>query len=553
MNTLSFEAQKAGACSALRPKIFVLLLMLALITKAAAAAEQPRIQAMEENTAVETPAVRAVEFQSRKIYQSKQRPSYTSWVSFFPGEHGQWYLTCEEVTRPEHPLPGVSRQQLYEMAMPRGYDKSRLQMEVVMLESDDGLESWKEISRQPVRFQHSAGAFAQARTRDGRFLRFVWSCYSMDPSVADNEDYYESRDNGGTWQKRPPFHTDRFASSPHRLRTLRDGTLVLCMPFSSKWGNGTDSPIRAANRLDVVADMQMNLFISHDQGLTWTGPLPVFPGQNVSETDFVELADGHLLLINNSIFANPGRQFVYREDDRFTPGPLERVHSGTVPETVCLTDDNILIGCMRSGGSYWSGGYYWSDDLGQNWQRLDGMPGSEEVYQPWIHYLGAGQVACAGHFGFDDPVGMRDQYVCLQTFKVQVLRKTISSKLWIERDYDETTRNYLNSFTLSLTANGQSLANKDIQVWSVFRDSPGYDSLNKHSLAERMKLGGKAVTVRTDADGKGRFVLPEYDGIKDIHATYQLVIRFNPDGQYPDYKPAQLPQLEYCANSGFDP
>ena len=511
---------------------------IAVINEFVVRALQRRIDELKKKREIAAnPAVRAVDFQSRKIYESKQEPGYTSWVSFFPGERGQWYLTCEEVTRPETPLPGTSRQKIYEMGLPRGYDKSKYQMEVVMLESKDGLETWKEISRQPVRFQHSAGSFGQARTRDGRFLRFAWSCYSLDSSVAPNEVFYESTDNGQTWKKMPPFHDDHFVSWPHRLRTLRDGTLVLCVPMRPKWGSDTDYPTRTSRRLDVNADMQMNLFVSHDQGRTWSGPLPILPGQNVSETDFVELPDGNLLFVNNSIFANAGRQFVYRNGNVFTPGPLERVHSGTVPETVCLTDDGILVGCMRAGS------YYWSDDLGQNWQRLEGVRGNGEVYQPWMNYLGNGKVACAGHLGLDDAFGKRDQYVCLQTFKVEVLRKTVATKLWIERDFDEPTRNFLNSFTVSLTANGAPVTNKDVQVWHVFRDAPGYDSWNKTPLAERMKLGGKTIAVRTGPNGTGRFALPEYDGITNTHRSYQVVVRFNPDGQYPDFKPAQLPQL----------
>jgi hypothetical protein len=49
----------------------------------------------------------------------------------------------------------------------------------------------------------------------------------------------------------------------------------------------------------------------------------------------------------NSIFAIPGRQFVYREGNRFAPGPLERVPSGTMLATVCLTEDGVLVGCRR--------------------------------------------------------------------------------------------------------------------------------------------------------------------------------------------------------------
>ncbi len=491
------------------------------------------------------PAVRAVSFQSRDVYHSKQRPGYACWVSFFPGEHGQYYLGFEEVTTPDKPQPRASKQWVYEMMLPRGYDQSKYLMELVLLESDDGMKSWRTISRQPVRA--TGGSFAQARTKDGRFLRFVWACYAFDRSVKPNEIYYQSSDNGKTWEKMPPFVSGEFAWYPHRLRALRDGTLVLCAPLAHSWGEGTDYPVRAATKLDTVNDMQMTLFFSFDQGKTWSGPLPILSGQMVSETDFVELKDGNLLFINSSIFASPGRQIIYRKGRQFTPGPLERVHSGTVPETICLTDDDILVGCMRPGN------YYWSDDLGRNWRPLEGAPTTMEVYQPWMLYLGGGKVACAGHFGADDPVHSRDQFVSIHTFDVQRLRRTAGTRLWIEREYDESGQRFLNSFTISLTSDGVPVPDKDIQVWYVSRDTPGYDSWNTRPLEERMKAGGKSITLHTGPDGKAVLALPEFDGISDIHASYQMVIRFNADGAYPDYRPAQLPQLEFYANSGLDP
>src|SRR4029077_671306 len=143
--------------------------------------------------------------------------------------------------------------------------------------------------------------------------------------------------------KLPAFHDSHFASFPHRLRTLRDGTLLLAVPLAPRWGEGTDRPVRAAVRLDTPNDMQMTLFFSHDQGRTWNGPLPVFGGQNVSETDFVEVPSGDLLLVNNSIFATPARHSAYRAGNRCTPGPLQQVRSGRVPETVCLTADGLLV------------------------------------------------------------------------------------------------------------------------------------------------------------------------------------------------------------------
>jgi hypothetical protein len=417
-------------------------------------------------------------------------------------------------------------------------------MEMVILESQDDLKTWKVIAREPCRFQHSAGSFGQARTKDGRFLRFVWSCYSLDPTIQPNEIFYESDDDGRTWKKMEPFHDPHFSSHPHRLRTLRDGTLVLAVPLSPRWGKGTDQPIRNATRLDVNNQMQMTLFFSHDQGRNWEGPLPVFGGQAVSETDFVELPSGDLLLFNNSIFAHPGRQFVYRSGKRFTPGPLERVRSGQVPETVCLTPEGLLIGQMRAGR------YSWSDDLGQTWQTLAGIPRCGlENYQPWIQMLPDGRIACAGHLGLDDAIGSRDQYITLHLFRLKVQRRTKDTRIELEREYDAATGKWPNSYALTLNCAGDPLPDKELEFWYVERNKPGYDARGKTPLEERMKAGGTRLTVRTGADGKAQVTLPHLDSVTDTHYSYEVVVRFNMDGTDPDFKPAQTPQFEFYANN----
>jgi hypothetical protein len=176
-----------------------------------------------------------------------------------------------------------------------------------------------------------------------------------------------------------------------------------------------------------------------------------------------------------------------------------------------------------------------------------------EVYQPWIQHLGGGRIACAGHYGADDPIGGRDQYITLHTFNVQTLHKTATPKLWIERAFDDAKKNFLNRYTISLTLEGKPLANEPIEIWYVARDQPGYDSYNSKPLAERMKLGGKTVALKTNEKGTAQLDLPEFDNIESIHASYQMVVRFNADHRDARYNSAQLPQLEYYANSGLDP
>lgn len=498
------------------------------------------------------PAVQAVDFRSQVVFRSKRPPGYAAWVSFFPGEHGQWYIGCEEVSRPKQPLPQTSRLAWYGMGLPVGYDKSQYLMEAVLLESTDDLKTWKVISREAYRHQHSVHQFGSARTKDGRFLRFNWACYSLDPTVKTNEILRVSSDNGKTWKRVPPFLTDRFAYYPHRLRTLRDGTLVLCLPIAPRWGKDADRPVRTAMRLDANNEMKMTLFFSFDQGRSWQGPLPIFDGVIVSETDFVELPDGNLLFFNNRIFAKPGRQFVYRDGNRFIPGPLENVRSGAVPETVCLTKAGILVGTHRPGS------YAWSDDLGQTWNGLSGIASrGPEVYQPSIYALPDGRIACAGHYGSDDPIGTgrrHQNYINLHTFRLKVNRRTKNTKIRVQRDYDKSQRRWLNRFTVSLTADGKPLPDKELEFWYVERYKPGYDSWNASPLSKRMKAGGTTIKPKTDAEGKARVKLPaRFDKITNPHLSYQLVVRFNMHRSDPNYKPYQTPQFEFYAFAPMPP
>ena len=46
----------------------------------------------------------------------------------------------------------------------------------------------------------------------------------------------------------------------------------------------------------------------------------------------------------------------------------EYYNEKVIPETVCITEDGLMVGAMRSGN------YSWSDDLGKTWHLLNGIP-----------------------------------------------------------------------------------------------------------------------------------------------------------------------------------
>jgi hypothetical protein len=198
------------------------------------------------------------------------------------------------------------------------------------------------------------------------------------------------------------------------------------------------------------------------------------------------------------------------------------------------------------------GRYSWSDDLGRTWQQLEGVPhDTGEVYQPWIHHLGDGRIACAGHYGADDAVGSRDQAVYLHCFRVQQQRRTEETRIEVEREFEEAEGRYRNAYTVTLTAGGRPLAGRELEFWYVERDQPGYDPWSSQALEVRMERGGQRLRLRTGSDGTVRAALPHLDAVQDVHHSYQLVVRFNSDRADPDYKPAQTPQLEFYARSSW--
>ncbi|MGI0135394.1 MAG: hypothetical protein ACREBW_10615, partial [Candidatus Micrarchaeaceae archaeon] len=336
------------------------------------------------------------------------------------------------------------------------------------------------------------------------------------------------------------FHDVRFFSFAHRLRTLRDGTLVLAIPFVPGYGPGHERSTRLSWDLSDNTHMQMTLYFSYDKGRSWSGPMPIYGGETVSETDFVELPSGDLLFIN-WIPPYRGRQMVYRSAHGWLPGPLERVISGTVPETIALTREGILVGCLRPGS------YYWSNDLGKRWQPLLSIPDLRpQLYQPWMQYLPDGRIACAGHYGGDDPMALHNQYISVHLFHVGVSGTEKATDLYLKRDFNKAEQQWKNSFTLILRADGKPLSDQEIEIWYVERNKPGYEPyVGDLSLDARMRMGGHIVTRRTDERGEARIAFPQFDHLSWAQHTIQIAARFKPERNSQEYLPAETFLFEF--------
>ncbi|MBI2503635.1 MAG: hypothetical protein HYW07_10440 [Candidatus Latescibacteria bacterium] len=139
-------------------------------------------------------------------------------------------------------------------------------------------------------------------------------------------------------------------------------------------------------------------------------------------------------------------------------------------------------------------------------------------------------------------------------------RQPVQTRLWLERLFDEAQDRYLNTYTLSLSAEGRPLPDQEVEVWWVGRDQPGYSSWAEVPLEKRMQQGGERLRLCTDAEGRALLNLPQLDQLEGLdlpcepaHYSYQLVVRFNADRADPHHLPAQLPQLEFYAQGRMHP
>ncbi len=129
-------------------------------------------------------------------------------------------------------------------------------------------------------------------------------------------------------------------------------------------------------------------------------------------------------------------------------------------------------------------------------------------------------------------------------FELDAVGKTKDTRLELSRDFDPAGSRWRNTYTLKLTAGGEPVAGKELELWFVERDKPGYDSFNT-PLADRMKAGGEILRITTGPDGTARADLRRFDSISSIHHTVQIAGRFNTRRQYPALKPAETPQFEF--------
>lgn len=476
-----------------------------------------------------------MDFKETVIYHPPENPGFAAWVQLWRGS-GERELRCMFTERrtPKTPTtrPKLDVHRYETIGLPVGYDFSPLINETVFMKSTDEGATWTQTARgsqKELNRGSDSGCFSPIALPDGRLLSLSWGMPGC---------LRESHDGGATWKVMHELMDPRyFDVFPFSMRLLRDKkTLIIFCPYRHAWGPGTDYPTRISGDAGASGMYIAALLWSDDFGKTLHGPIPIYPGVPVTETDFSEMPSGDLLFMHAALFGGtPHRQIIRRTRDGFVPDKMEKCGAET-PEIFVRTRDGDFVGASRNGP------YVWSDDEGLTWRRVEGIPACG--YQPRALLLDDGRALFAWHRGGDLRYKEADEWIGEHTFRLQIEHPRQRTKLRLGRVFDEAKRQYVCAFDATLTTeDGKAVANQPVEFSIVGRDEPGYEAFGGAKPWEK----GKKQVVTTNERGVARVEYPEQDKITSVHKTFQVCARFNAEGKVEGFVPAVSVVMEYYA------
>lgn len=358
---------------------------------------------------------RAVDHQRRTIYHSPQSPGYTSWVGAWTMPDGSLMVGFTQATGPVEgrtPAPDDVRRRLN--WPPEGhphYDMTGLDLRNVHLRSDDGGDTWREVSADSFRSCMN-GVTNEAATAlaDGTIVRGVWGFYlPYDADLPQTGYLQRSTDGSLTWSEpQVPLDAAKYSAWPRRIRVLADGRIVVLL-------GGAPLPAGSHTRAEFSAQARPTLIVSADNGATWHGPIPAVPEQQpdgwTEEFDVAELAGGDLLCVyRRASDAHRWQGILRKSADGWVPdeaAPSVLPHSGQ-PELLATREGPILHVATS--------GIHYTTDAGATWRQLD-VPGS--AYYPRSVQTADGRIHVFGHVGGDDAYGSVDQAIVMDSFRLK--------------------------------------------------------------------------------------------------------------------------------------
>ena len=475
---------------------------------------------------------RVKDFEERPVYYPAKRPGYTAWVSLFQFGNGDLGLAFSEIRRGNNPdFKAPTIEFVEAMGIPYRMTPDVLPAsnrdlisEHVSLKSSDGGRTWQETGRSAMTTRQCW----YTGLPDGRLARAI-STQHYRYEVGEDRHYNvieESRDGGSTWTEIARIMEGKFFYI-HKFKRLWNGSIVAAGPVLPSFGPGGDRPQRHTTMPGHIRPDQSAFLLSEDGGHTWDGPHYILAGVEAWEPDFVELADGSLLLINSTVQAGRAvRQIVRKTRTGWVNEPLMEIHRGRpiddniqggfTPETVVMRPDGLIVGARR--GSVYS----CSRDLGENWYEIEGAPVCN--YQPIIECLPDGRLLAAWHFGADSRFGEYDMHIGVHEFRVEAALPA-PTKLTLERQLSQDGGRHINAFSATLTADDKPVPGREIElrIKKTWLDQPD-GRVNPTGVWESLEVR----KATTDEQGVARFALADKDLIPDIHHYYMVAVSFTP-------------------------
>jgi hypothetical protein len=358
----------------------------------------------------------AVEHQRARIYHSPQSPGFTCWCGAWLMPDGGLMVSFTQATGPvegrKSAPPEIQKRLGWPPPGRPAYDMTGLDLRNVHLRSADAGRNWKQVSADPFQTcMNGVTGEAETALADGTILRAVFGYYlPYNPELPQTAFLQRSTDGSATWSKpEVPLDATRYLTWPRRIRTLRDGRLLLLT------GVVPIQPGVEPQREEFARQIVPMLVMSADQGKTWKGPLPVVPDDQhdgwTEEFDVAELATGDLFCVfRRAADAHRWQSQLKKSNEGWIPGRASAAtlpHSGQ-PELLATREGPIL--------HLATSGIHATTDAGATWRPLK-IPGT--TYYPRSLQTATGRIHVFGHIGSDDPYGGVDQAIVMDSFRLE--------------------------------------------------------------------------------------------------------------------------------------
>jgi len=353
------------------------------------------------------------------IYHSPQYPGYTCWCGLWNMPDDSVMCSFAQATGPFRDRPRAPEAVRRTLAWPpeghgEDYDMTGLHMQNIHLRSADTGETWALAGSDDFRScMNGTTGEAEEALSDGTILRGVWGRYLPYDDVPQDGYMERSTDGGRTWSGPELVNGDESRMFwPKRIRVLRDGRLLTGGGFHVRHPECDTRP-------RWTDDFFPALFVSDDNGGSWSGPIQVVPDAGredfrlTEEFDWVELDDGDLLVILRAGVEEGRLQTrLHRSGSTWETTSLEPAglpYSGH-PELL-KTREGCILHVATTGISY-------TRDAGRTWCELPIEDGLAELrkeaavpYYPKAVQLDSGEILVVGHVGGDNGYGSVDQSI----------------------------------------------------------------------------------------------------------------------------------------------